>query len=84
MLDCILINGRQISYKLIQALARYDLTEFEWKMVEPLLPNKPRAVPRVDDRRARNDIFWICGTARPRPILPERYQQAMHPKPRLQ
>jgi transposase len=32
-------------------MSRYDLTEFEWRVIEPLLPNKPRGVPRVDDRR---------------------------------
>jgi transposase len=32
-------------------MARYELTEFEWKVILPLLPNKPRGVPRVDDRR---------------------------------
>ncbi|BDV36425.1 hypothetical protein SS37A_39550 (plasmid) [Methylocystis iwaonis] len=26
-------------------------------MIEPLLPNKPRDVPRVDDRRVLNGIF---------------------------
>ena len=30
-------------------MARYDLTDFEWKTIEPLLPNKPRGVPRVDE-----------------------------------
>jgi hypothetical protein len=25
-------------------MARYELTEFEWKVIEPLLPNKPRGV----------------------------------------
>ena len=29
---------------------RYDLTDFDWSVIEPLLPNKPRGVPRVDDR----------------------------------
>ena len=24
---------------------RYDLTDFEWSAIEPLLPNKPRGVP---------------------------------------
>ncbi len=33
---------------------RYDLTDFEWSAIETLLPNKPRGVPRVDDRRALN------------------------------
>jgi transposase len=35
-------------------MARYDLTDFEWKTIRPLLPNKPRGVPRVDDRRVRS------------------------------
>ena len=38
-------------------MARYDLTDFEWKTIQPLLPNKPRGVPRVDDRRVLNGIF---------------------------
>ena len=38
-------------------MARYELTEFEWKTIQPLLPNKPRGVPRVDDRRVLNGIF---------------------------
>jgi hypothetical protein len=29
-------------------MARFDLTDFEWSVIEPLLPNKPRGVPRVD------------------------------------
>ena len=40
-------------------MARYELTEFEWKVIQPLLPNKPRGVPRVDDRRVLNGIFWV-------------------------
>ena len=40
-------------------MSRYDLTDFEWRVIEPLLPNKPRGVPRVDDRRALNGIFWV-------------------------
>jgi hypothetical protein len=31
-------------------MSRYDLTDFEWRVIEPLLPNKSRGVPRVDDR----------------------------------
>jgi hypothetical protein len=27
-------------------MARYDLSEAEWRLIEPLLPNKPRAVAR--------------------------------------
>ncbi|WP_371344918.1 transposase [Ancylobacter sp. IITR112] len=39
-------------------MIRYDLTDFEWRAIEPLLPNKPKGVPRVDDRRVLNGIFW--------------------------
>lgn len=38
------------------AHGQYDLTEFEWKTIQPLLPNKPRGVPRVDDWRILNGI----------------------------
>lgn len=31
---------------------RFDLTDFERRVIEPLLPNKPREVARVDGRRA--------------------------------
>jgi transposase len=30
---------------------RYELTDDEWTAIEPMLPNKPRGVPRVNDRR---------------------------------
>jgi transposase len=38
---------------------RYDLSDFEWSVIEPLLPNKPHGVPRVDDRLMLNRIFWV-------------------------
>jgi transposase len=52
---------------------RYDLTEFEWKAIQPLLPNKPRGVPRVDDRRVLNGIFYHLRSGSPWADLPERY-----------
>jgi transposase len=30
---------------------RYELTDYEWAAIRPMLPNKARGVPRVDDRR---------------------------------
>jgi transposase len=38
---------------------RYELTDCEWAAIKPLLPNKPRGVPRVNDRRVLNGIFWV-------------------------
>ena len=46
-------------------MGRYDLTDFEWRVIEPLLPNKPRGVPRVDDRRVLNGILWVLRTGAP-------------------
>ena len=52
---------------------RYDLTDFEWSVMGPLLPNKPRGVPRVDDRRVLNGIFWVLRSGAPWRDLPVRY-----------
>jgi transposase len=30
---------------------RDELTNYEWAAIKPTLPNKPRGVPRVNDRR---------------------------------
>lgn len=54
-------------------MSRYDLTDFEWRVIEPLLPNKPRGVPRVNDRRVLNGIFWALRSGAPWRDLPERY-----------
>jgi transposase len=51
-------------------MSRYDLTDFEWRVIEPLLPNKPRGVPRVDDRRVLNGIFWVLRSGAPWRDLP--------------
>ncbi|PZP58274.1 MAG: IS5/IS1182 family transposase, partial [Delftia acidovorans] len=37
-------------------MARFDLTDFEWDVIQPLLPSKVRDVKRVDDRRVLNGI----------------------------
>ena len=54
-------------------MARFDLTDGEWGLIQPLLPNKPRGVARVDDRRVLNGIFWVLRTGSPWRDLPERY-----------
>lgn len=52
---------------------RYELTDFEWSIIEPLLPNKSRGVARVDDRRVLNGILWRFRTGSPWADIPERY-----------
>jgi Putative transposase of IS4/5 family (DUF4096) len=51
----------------------YELTDREWSVIKPMLPNKPRGVPRVDDRRVPNGIFWMLRSGAPRRDLPESY-----------
>jgi transposase len=43
-------------------MSRYDLSDFEWRVIEPLLPNKPRGVPRIGE--AFSDVEF-------RPMLAE-------------
>ena len=54
-------------------MARFDLSDGEWRIIAPLLPNKPRGVPRTDDRRVLNAIFYVLRTGSPWRDLPERY-----------
>jgi transposase len=53
-------------------MARFDLTDFEWSVIEPLLPNKVRGKARVDDRRVLNCIFWRLRTGAPWADIPAR------------
>ena len=36
---------------------RYKLAGHEWIAIKPMLPNKPRGLPPVNDRRVLNGIF---------------------------
>jgi len=54
-------------------MARYEMSEFEWSVIQPVLPNKPRGVPRVDDRRVLNGIFWVLRSGAPWADMPRRY-----------
>ena len=51
---------------------RYELTDSEWFAIRPMLPNKPRGVPRVNDRRVLNGIFWVLRSGAPWRDLPSR------------
>ena len=42
---------------------RHEFTDHERAAIKPMLPNKPRGVPRVNDRRVLNGIFWVLRSA---------------------
>jgi transposase len=54
-------------------IRRYEISDFEWAIISPLLPNKPRRVARVDDRKVLNGIYWRLRTGSPWDDIPERY-----------
>jgi transposase len=68
-----------IGLDMIQALepgpriTRYELTDFEWAAIRSFLPNKPRGISRVEDRRVLNGIFWVLRSGAPWRDLPETY-----------
>jgi transposase len=52
---------------------RSELTDTEWTAIRPMLPNKPRGVPRVNDRRVLNGIFWVLRSGAPWRDLPDNF-----------
>ncbi|WP_247973755.1 IS5 family transposase [Bradyrhizobium sp. 195] len=52
---------------------RYELSDYEWTAIKPMLPNKPRGVRRVNDRRVLNGIFWVLRSGAPGRDLPATY-----------
>jgi transposase len=52
---------------------RYELTDDEWAAIKAMLPNKPRGVPRVNDRRVLNGIFWVLRSGAPWRDLPHNF-----------
>ena len=55
-------------------MGRTDLTEQQWRRLEPLLPANPkRGHAFVDHRRVINGIIWRLRTGAPWRDVPERY-----------
>jgi transposase len=52
---------------------RYDLSNYEWSVIKQMLPNNSRGIPRVDDRRILNGIFWVLRSGAPWRDLPASY-----------
>ena len=43
---------------------RFELSDYEWGVIKPMLPNKPRSIPRVDARRVLTASFGSYDQAR--------------------
>jgi hypothetical protein len=54
-------------------ILRYELSDYEWTAIKPMLPNKPRGVRRVNDRRVLNGIFWVLRSGAPWRDVSESY-----------
>ncbi|APY14914.1 IS5 family transposase [Brucella sp. 09RB8910] len=52
---------------------RCELTDHQWSIISSLLPNKPRGIPWIDDRRVLNGILWRFRAGSPWSEIPERY-----------
>src|SRR6266536_1425292 len=56
------------------AVSRGDLTDTEWHILNPLLPDRGERGPAIaDKRRTMNGILWVLRTGAPWRDLPERY-----------
>ena len=51
-----------------------DLTDSEWRILDPLLPDRGERGPAIPDkRRTVNGILWVLRTGAPWRDMPERY-----------
>jgi len=44
---------------------RFDLSDEEWAVIQPLMPHRIRGPERVDDRKILNGIFFILRAGAP-------------------
>ena len=55
-------------------MSRGDLTDAEWRILNPLLPDRgERGPPIPEKRRTANGILWVLRTGAPWRDMPERY-----------
>jgi transposase len=59
--------------KLEPRIMRDELTDHEWAVIKPMLPNKPRGVSRANDRRVLNGIFCVLRSGAPWRDLPQAF-----------
>jgi transposase len=71
--NLVLTASRDSSHRLRGRIMRYKLSDEEWIAIKPMLRNKPRGVPRVNDRRVLNGIFWVLRSGAPWRDLPNNF-----------
>jgi len=55
-------------------LSRGDLTDEQWRIFDPLLPDRGERGPAIESkRRTVNGILWVLRTGAPWRDMPERY-----------
>lgn len=47
------------------SVRRYEISDYEWSIIQPLLPDKPRGVARADEPKGINGMFWRLRTSSP-------------------
>ena len=62
-----------VAFSAARLMADLGMTEAEVFAIKPMLPNKPRGVPRVNDRRVLNGIFWVLRSGAPWRDPPEMF-----------
>ena len=60
---------------------RFDLSDKEWAVIEPLLPPTRQGGGRRDDRQVLDGIFYVLRTGVPWDDVPERYGPVMNTWP---
>jgi transposase len=70
------LPGRHSSFETGASNHALRFSEHEWTAIKPMLPNKPRGVRRVDDRRVLDGIVWVLRSGAPWRDLPATYGPA--------
>jgi transposase len=54
-------------------MRRYELTDEQWALIEPVIPHAATGRPRKDPRVLLNGMFWVLRSGAPWRDLPERF-----------
>lgn len=64
-----------ITKKVVVIVEKYELTDYQWSLIKPLIPSKTSTCGRArrDPRQLFNAIFWVLITGSPWCALPKHY-----------